>query len=240
MDRFFIDPAAITGDTASITGEDVAHITRVLRLQKGDVINLCDGRALEYIARIQGVGKQAVQVDLLEQYACTTEPAHHITLYQALPKTGKMEVIVQKCVELGVFAIVPVTTERCVVKPDGAFEKRQIRYRRVAYEAAKQSRRGIVPQVMPIAVLDGCDFSVHELILFAYEEERQVSLKQALRGTQARDIALIVGPEGGFSQSEAERIIARGAKAVSLGSRILRTETAGMSMLAMVLYELEG
>lgn len=240
MDRFFIDPAAVTADTAGITGEDVAHITRVLRLQKGDIITLCDGHALEYAARIRSADKQSVQVDLLERHACITEPTHHITLYQALPKTGKMEVIVQKCVELGVFAVVPVTTERCVVKPDREFEKKQIRYQRVAYEAAKQSRRGIVPQVMPLAALDGCDLAGHELILFAYEGERQVSLKQALRGTQARDIALIVGPEGGFSQSEAERITGRGAKAVSLGSRILRTETAGMSMLAMVLYELEG
>ncbi|HWR23057.1 MAG TPA: 16S rRNA (uracil(1498)-N(3))-methyltransferase [Feifaniaceae bacterium] len=240
MERFFVDPGAIRGSFAAITGEDVAHIARVLRLKAGDEIRISDGQGVEYRARLTELGKQSVHAELFEKYAVRTEPAHAVTLYQGLPKAGKMEVIIQKCVELGVTAIVPMVTERCVVKPDLDFEKKRVRYQRVAYEAAKQSGRGIVPEVKPLATLSEFPYARHGLTLHAYEGEHARTLKEALRGNTAKDIAMLIGPEGGFTKEEVERSVACGAQAVTLGSRILRTETAGMAMLAMTLYELEG
>ena len=132
-------------------------------------------------------------------------------------------------------------TARCVVRQERDFEKKRLRYQRVAYEAAKQSGRGIVPRVHPLAALRDCPLEGHELTLFAYEEEKETELKFALRGREPKDVALVIGPEGGFAPEEAEWIKAReNTVSVSLGRRILRTETAGMAMLAMVLYELEG
>lgn len=240
MERFFVYPNAIQGNTAAITGEDVAHMTRVLRLKQGDEIRICDGQGFEYAARLRELSKQSVQVELVEKYPVQSEPQHAVTLYQGLPKAGKMELIIQKCVELGITSIVPMVTERCVVKPDADFEKKRVRYQRVAYEAAKQSGRGIIPQVKPLISLSKVPYSGHGLILHAYEGEHACTLKQALQGSKAQDIAILIGPEGGFTKEEVERSVANGAQAVTLGNRILRTETAGMAMLAMTLYELEG
>ena len=240
MERFFVEPGAIQGNTAIITGEDVAHITRVLRLKEGDEIRVCDGQGTEYTARLTLLQKQEVQAALVEQVAIHTEPAHTVTLYQGLPKTGKMEVIIQKCVELGISAIVPMVTARCVVKPDADFEKKRVRYQRVAYEAAKQSGRGIIPAVRPLITFAQLPYGAHDLVLLGYEEEDVRTLKQALQGDKAQNIAILIGPEGGFAKEEVALSTQNGAKTVTLGSRILRTETAGMAMLAMTLYELEG
>lgn len=241
MEHFFVDPSAIGENTAVITGEDAAHIARVLRMRAGDEIHISDGHNNEYRARLLDVDKQAVKAVLLGKCAETAEPAHSFTLYQALPKAGKMELIIQKCVELGVTRITPMLTERCVVRPDGDFEKKRQRYQRVAYEAAKQSGRAIIPQVTGLITLKDIDYASHGLLLHAYEDERGVTLRQAMReGTAPQDIALVIGPEGGFEPEEAELLARSGAKAVSLGPRILRTETAGMAMLAMLIYELEG
>lgn len=239
MDRFFVSKDAIREDMACITGEDVAHITKVLRLQPGDRICLCDGAGKEYTACIKTTDKQAVTLRLEEARACKTEPPYAATLYQALPKAGKMEWIIQKCVELGVVAVQPVMAARCVANP-ADFEKKRIRYQRVANEAAKQCRRGILPQVQGIRPLLDCDFSGHGLVVLAYEEETDKRLHHVLAGARARDIALIIGPEGGLTKEEAAALQARGAHSVSLGKRILRTETAGMAMLAMLLYAWEG
>ncbi|MDL2258265.1 16S rRNA (uracil(1498)-N(3))-methyltransferase [Eubacteriales bacterium OttesenSCG-928-K08] len=239
MDRFFVPPEAIENDRVCIVGEDAAHITRVLRLGAGDKIVVCDGACNEYTACIESAQKEKVELTLIEHQKSITEPHHKVTLYQALPKSGKMETIIQKCVELGIYAVRPMICERCVVRPDG-FEKKLARYQRVAYEAAKQSRRGIVPQVLPLLKLEDCDFSAHGLTLFAYEQEDKTTLRTVLKSCSATDdIALIIGPEGGFEADEARAIIARGGISVSLGTRILRSETAGMAMLAMTLYELE-
>ncbi len=240
MERFFVDPSAIRGNVAMITGEDVAHITRVLRLKSGDEIRVCDGQGFEYAARLAELNKQSVSAELFEKNPVRTEPVHAVTLYQGLPKAGKMELIIQKCVELGVTAIVPMVTDRCVVKPDADFEKKRVRYQRVAYEAAKQSGRGTVPQVKPLTTLSKIPYARHGLVLHAYEEEHARTLKKALEGNTAEDIAILIGPEGGFTKEEVEQSVANGAKTITLGNRILRTETAGMAMLAMTLYELEG
>ena len=237
MNRFFTED--IAGDTARITGEDVRHIARVLRLRPGDGVVLCDGRVREYTAVIERIGETEVVCRLGPGRPSPAEPAHRVTLFQALPKSGKMETLVQKCVELGVFAVAPVVTARCVALPTKEFEKKRLRYQRVALEAAKQSRRGIVPEVLGVQALSAVDFSGFDTALVAYENERERSLKEALRGGAGGRIALVVGPEGGFEEGEAADLARRGVVAVSLGARILRTETAGMAMLAQVLYELE-
>ncbi len=241
MHRFFIEPHAVCGNEAVLTGEDVQHIAKVLRLRAGDEVTLCDGAKTEYTARIDSVEKERITLRVLETAASKTESAAEITLYQGLPKAGKLETIIQKCVELGIGKVIPFDAERSVVKlSEKDFAKKQSRYQRVAYEAAKQSRRGIIPEVGGLVKLAKEDFSGFDLILLAYEEERGTTLKKALRAKMdAKRIALIVGPEGGFAPEEADMLIQRGAVSVSLGSRILRTETAGMAMLAMTVYELE-
>lgn len=238
MRRFFTDD--IAGQTATITGDDAHHISRVLRMKAGDALSLCDGAGYEYSAVISSILSDAVVCALGERRESSVESPVHITLFQCLPKTGKMELIVQKCTELGVYSIVPVVSARCVVVPNKDFEKKRERYNRVALEAAKQSRRAMVPEVLPLVELKKIDPVAFDLFLIAYEDESGRTLKQALRAANApKSIALLIGPEGGLEEGEVARLIQSGAISVSLGQRILRTETAGMAMLAQTLYEVE-
>ena len=238
MRRFFCDN--IADSTAIISGDDAHHITRVLRMKPGDALSLCDGAGIEYDAVITSASPEAVVCALGANHESTVEPPVRITLFQCLPKTGKMETIVQKCTELGVSAVVPVVSARCVVIPNKDFEKKRERYNRVALEAAKQSRRAVVPQVLPLIELKNVDPRQFDRFLVAYEEEGAHSLKAALQQANSpKTIAILIGPEGGLEESEVERLLQFGATAVSLGKRILRTETAGMAMLAQILYEVE-
>ncbi len=238
MHRFFVD--SIGENTACITGEDVRHIVRVLRLKRGDAITLCDGNGTDYDAVITDFSDDAVDCAIGAGFPSRSEPPCRITLYQCLPKTGKMETIVQKCTELGVDTVVPVVSHRCVVQPTGNFEIKRIRYQRVALEAAKQSRRGRIPQIGQPVKIDALVPTQFDLFLLAYEEEHTETLKAALqRRRAASSVAILIGPEGGFTEEEAQSLAARGAVAVSLGARILRTETAGMAMIAQILYEVE-
>lgn len=240
MHRFFIEKEHIEGNHAKIFGEDVDHIVKVLRLKEGDELRLCDGERREWHARIVSTGKKAVLAELLLSFEMDTEPDCHITLYQGIQKAGKFETVVQKGVELGVSAFVPFDCERAVAKPWNAEDSRHSRYARVAKEAAKQSRRGIVPRVeAPISFDELCERSgTHELTLLLWEEERERSLKDALLAApHAKHVAVIVGPEGGISREEAQALLGCGAVSVSLGGRILRTETAGPAAAAMILYE---
>ena len=239
MRRFFCDN--ITESTATITGDDAHHISRVLRMKPGDALSLCDGAGNEYDAVITGITQDAISCTVGERRASEAESPVKVTLFQCLPKTGKMELIVQKCTELGVFAVVPTLSARCVVVPNKDYDKKRERYNRVALEAAKQSRRGIIPTVLPLIELKKIDVKAFDLFLVAYEDENTVSLKQALRATKSpQSIALLIGPEGGLEESEVAQLVKAGAKSVSLGPRILRTETAGMAMLAQTLYEVEA
>lgn len=239
MRRFFCDN--ITDSTATITGDDAHHISRVLRMKAGDALSLCDGMGFEYDAVIASVSPEAIVCTLCERRASEAESPVRVTLFQCLPKSGKMELIVQKCTELGVFAVVPVFSARCVVQPGKDYDKKRERYNRVALEAAKQSRRAMVPEVNPLVKLEKIDVSQFDLFLIAYEDENALTLKQALRAANApKNIALLIGPEGGLEESEVARLVSAGAVSVSLGKRILRTETAGMAMLAQTLYEVEA
>lgn len=239
MHRFYVED--IARDKAVITGEDARHISRVLRLRLGDVVLACDGAGREWDGKITALSDQRVSLSLSGQRPAKGEPRVSVTLYQCLPKQGKMELIVQKCVELGVTTIVPTTSARCVTRLEGKdVDKRVARYQRVAYEAAKQCGRGVVPRVTPPVPLSATDPAAHGLMLLAYELA-ETPLKGVLSAHKdVFDVGLIIGPEGGLEEREAHALTAAGAVPVSLGGRILRTETAGMAALAMILYELEG
>lgn len=240
MNRFYVEPCQIAGDTAVITGDDVAHISKVLRLKAGDEIALCDGQCHEWTAKITALDKKQAELSLGEKTVLNTEPRCRITIYQGIQKAGKFETVIQKGVELGACAFVPFDCERAVARPWKADDSKQERYERVAYEAAKQCRRGIVPKVeAPIDFKKLCARAAeHELTILFWEEEKVRSLKALLREkTGCTDIAMIIGPEGGISPAEAAALSAAGAQTASLGTRILRTETAGPAATAMILYE---
>ena len=238
MEQFFVDRCN-DGALVCITGEDVRHLTKVLRLKTGDPVSLCDGHGEVCVGTISTVSDGEVLVQPGAWKPSKTEPAHHITLMQCLPKAGKMETIVQKCAELGISSVLPVLSARCVAVPTRDFEKKRQRYARIALEAAKQSKRGTVPTVLPLCKLGDLPLDDFDTVLLAYEDEREVSLRDCLRRGVGQRIGLIVGPEGGFTAEEAALLQSCGAAAVSLGPRILRTETAGPAMLAQVLYEVE-
>lgn len=256
MHRFFVDRAAVGAQTVEITGkEDVGHITRVLRLRPGDRILVSDGEGWEYLCVLEELSKQAVTAKIEDKQKNATEPMHKVTLFQGIPKGSKLDVTVQKCIELGVSEIVPVFMKRSVTADRGNYAKKTDRMRAIAESAAKQCGRGVIPAVgdaMTFAQMEE-SLSRYPLVLFPYENEDGATLKDALKearnngvlpaqGTPAEPvrIALVIGPEGGFADEEAEALKQMPAcRCVSLGKRILRTETAGMAALAMLLYELE-
>ena len=238
MHRFFT--TEIQPNTATVRGDDVKHIAKVLRLKPGDTVQLCDGNGSECEATISEVTSDAVRFSTQPWVRSITEPKTRVVLFQSLPKAGKMETIIQKCVELGADGFVPVQSERCVVVLKPQYEGRIERWQRVSEEAAKQSRRGRIPKVEQPCALDKLSFASFQTVLVAYENEQTVSLKTALQNAKGTDsIALLIGPEGGFSEQEIALLTAKGAVSVSLGPRILRTETAGMAALAQILYEVE-
>ncbi len=243
MPKFFVDRSKITDDKIIIDTGDAAHISRVLRLGKGDIITVCDGRGIDYNARICEADDKKTVCEIISQSKNNTEPEIEVTLFQGLPKASKMEYIIQKTVELGISRIVPCALSRCVVKLDGkkAEEKKTLRWRKIAEAAAKQSGRGIIPEItMPVTL----DEAVSQLkkcdICFApYECEENTRLKDILTAQKApKKVGFIIGPEGGFDKSEIEKLKNAGIPTVTLGRRILRTETAGEAVLAMIMYEI--
>lgn len=260
MSRFFTDPGNIGANTITIDNtDDLHHMMKVLRLKEGDEVDVSDGVQWEYRARIESLSREEAELLILDKQAFASEPSVKVTLFQGIPKQGKMETIIQKCVELGVYEIVPVFMDRTVVVDRGKFGRKIERWNKVSAEAVKQCRRGIVPKVAdPIKTVDmlrdsdnsGTPDMLEEfdLVLLPYENEKGTTIKDVLRqaagGSSGNDgrperIAVIIGPEGGFSDEEAIAIIGAGGKSVSLGRTILRTETAGMAALAMIMYELE-
>lgn len=241
MSKFFIEKSQLKKDCAYLTGQDVNHITRVLRQKPGDELLLCDGEGTDYRARILSFDKESLSAEILAAMPSETEPAVKVTLYQGLPKQGKMEWIIEKCTEMGITAIVPVQMARSVVKLDGAQAAKKLeRWQKTAREAAKQCGRGVIPQIMPPVTLEALTReALPEFLLLPYEEERTTPVKEALRGAAAKSAGIFIGPEGGFTPEEAAHLVSLGAKSVSLGRRILRTETAGLTALALLLYEFD-
>lgn len=235
MPKFFIKPGCIDGNELKIIGEDVSHISKVLRMTAGDNIIVCDGEGIDYDAVITSISKTEVVAEITGKYVCDAEPTVDVTLYQALPKQGKMEYIIQKTTELGINKIVPVYTKRCVVKPSDKTE----RWSKVAESAAKQCGRGIIPEVMStISFTDAIEqMKEYDLALMPYECEEKNGLKKILQSSSYKTVSIFIGPEGGFDLKEVEAAIGAGVKTVTLGKRILRTETAASAVLPIIMYE---
>jgi len=239
--HFFVSPEQIAGERVVINGPDVAHITRVLRLLPGDTITVLDGCGRAHRVRLIATGKKEVEGLILESFDAGGESSLRVTLVQGLARGDRMETIIQKGTELGVAAVVPLICRRSVVQlgPDRAAQRRQ-RWQRVAMEAAKQCRRAVIPRVAEPMDLPTVLSTVPSgaLALMPYEMERRRALKQTLREKPAPEVFVFIGPEGGFEPAEVALAEKHGVIPVSLGPRVLRTETAGPAVLAMVLYEL--
>ena len=293
MSKFFVDPSAVSGAHIYMEDkDDLHHLRKVLRARPGMELDISDGDCWEYRTCLEELTEDCATLKILDKQKFATEPATRVTLYQGVPKASKMETVIQKTVEMGVDTIVPVFMERTVVVEKGNFGKKLDRWQKIAAEAVKQCKRGIIPRVAESYDFDRmlAELSNYDMIICPYENEDGLTIKDFLRGAagapgqdyagaghgsvsasetpgsagdpaashgsvsasettgsagamapgpQARRIALIIGPEGGFSDGEIERLKAAGAATVTLGKTILRTETAGMAALAMIMYELE-
>ena len=237
LPRFFTGP--ITGDRALITGGDASHITKSLRLRLGEAVTLCDGCGFDYEGRILSLG-DPVEVELLGKRPTACEPQAKVTLFQAMPKGDKLEWIIQKSVELGVYQIVPVLTARCISRPSPAgMEKKLARYQKIADEAAKQCGRGILPKVAPLVSLEEAVGMLPEKSLVFYEKGGQRLCRMV--SPDDSEWGIFVGSEGGFSPEEIQFLERWGVCPATLGSRILRCETAplcGLSVLFSLLGEI--
>jgi len=242
LHRFFVPPSQISDGVASITGPDARQIATVLRLRKGDSIAVLDGSGTCYRGEICSVIRELVTAAISETVRLDTEPGVYVALAQGLPKGDKFSLIVQKGTELGISEFVAVAAARSVTRPNASPNK-QARWQRIAKEAAEQCCRARIPMVSQITSFADAvgrigDF---DLALMAWEQEDRVLLSSVLRENRdARKVILFVGPEGGFSPDEAEAARDAGARLVSLGRRILRTETAAIAASAIMLNELEG
>lgn len=247
MYKFFVEENQIKDTKIQITGEDVNHIKNVLRLQKNEEIQVCNTDTLKsYITKIIELNNDNITVEVLEECNETTEPNISLHIFQGLPKQEKMETIIQKATEIGVNDITPVKMERCVVKLDEKTEIKKVeRWQKIAEVAAKQSKRDKIPTIHSCINLKSIyeKLKEYDIVIMAYEEERENSIKQVLkqlpRNGQLK-IAIIIGPEGGIAKEEVNLLSELpNIKVVTLGKRILRTETAPLVLASVIMYEFD-
>lgn len=246
MHKFFTPKELINGDVAKIIGDDVKHIYKVLRISEGEkvVLNNCEG--IEYLAKVTSVDKQEVLLEILEKLDLNNESDIKVYLFQGLPKSQKMDLIVQKGTELGINEFIPIITHRVDVKLKGEFKKLD-RLNRIALEAAKQSKRSIVPRVSePLEFEQMLErMNSLDLIIVPYENANNFGIKTLINqlrkdesAEKIKSVGIFVGPEGGIEEIEIEKLKLKGAHIVTLGKRILRTETAGFVATSLIQYEL--
>lgn len=248
MYQFFVEPHQINIDDKSviIRGGDVNHIKNVLRMKPGEEMTVSNGMdGKEYLCKIQSLDEEQVICELCEVREDSAELPAKVYLFQGLPKGDKMEMIIQKAVELGVYQVIPVATKRCVVKLDDKKAKSKIaRWQGIAEAAAKQSKRGIIPQVGEVMSFKNAlkEAAEMDIRIIPYElAEGMDQTKKIMEALQpGQNIAIFIGPEGGFEESEIQEALALGIQPVTLGKRILRTETAGMTVLSWIMYQLES
>ncbi len=236
MPRFFTE--TIDEKKGSILGDDAKHIAKVLRMKVGERLVACDTKGKDYDCIIEALDDKQVDLSVERVYPSETEPSVVVTLYQAMPKSDKMELIIQKAVELGVSTIVPVQTKRCVSRPDEKSMKKKLeRYNRIALEAAKQCGRGRIPQVLPM--LDYTQalkaMKEDEKAMLFYENSTSSFRKELEQGVNS--VSIMVGAEGGFEEEEVQQALDMGIASLSLGKRILRCETAPLAALSIIMYE---
>lgn len=242
MFQFFVDQKQIRGTDVLIMGKDVNHIKNVLRMRPGEQVRVSDNDGQDFYCQIREIGNEQVILDILSE-AEGTEPPVKITLFQGLPKGDKMETVIQKAVELGVSKIIPVAMRNCVVKLDQKrAQAKQVRWQAIAESAAKQSKRSIIPTVEPLMQFQAAAEYAKKLDvrLLPYENQRGMAhtrevLQKIKKGST---VGIFIGPEGGYSSLEIEQVQEE-MELISLGNRILRTETAGICALSMLIYALE-
>ncbi|ATW25351.1 16S rRNA (uracil(1498)-N(3))-methyltransferase [Candidatus Formimonas warabiya] len=243
MTRFFVPADQIRPPLITILGSDVHHIGKVLRLKPGDTVLIADGTGREYLAELTEITAQKVTARIQDHFLSHHEPPLDVYLLQGLPKGDKLEFIIQKCTEVGVRKIIPIHMERTIVRlPAEKARERRERWQRIAAEAAKQCQRGVVPEIEPVCGLEQVlqELPKETLLVMPWEEEKNTGLKDILKQESGASgpVAVLIGPEGGISPQEAEVACTYGAKKATLGPRILRTETAGLVTLSLILYEL--
>ena len=247
MHHFFVNPEQVEDGLIRITGSDVNHIKNVLRIRQGEEMLVSDGTGRDYLCQAEEIAGQEVTVRILETEEEGRELPSRIWLFQGLPKSDKMEFIIQKAVELGAAGIVPVSTRNTVVRLDQKKEEAKVkRWQAIAESAAKQSKRSLVPRVSGIMTLkeafdyvESQGFSVR-LIPYEHEAGMEGTKTELDAAGPGQDIAVFIGPEGGFDEREIELALSKGVRPISLGRRILRTETAGLALLSVLMMRLEG
>ncbi len=244
MYHFFVPQEQIGPEEIVITGMDVKHIGQVLRMKPGDQVLISNGADKEYRCRLKSLGAERIYAEILAEEKGESELSARLYLFQGLPKGDKMELIIQKAVELGVYQVLPVAAKRSVVRLEGKKEEAKVkRWNGIAQSAAKQSGRRIVPEVTHVLTLEQalvCAKKLH-IRMLPYENARGMRRLQKLIGEvkPGMSIGVLIGPEGGFEETEVESAVQAGFCPVSLGRRILRTETAGITALAVLMYQLE-
>ena len=241
MHRFFVPPESIASDVAAIPQPQARQIARVLRLAPGDEIVVLDDTGVEYEVVLTEVDAKGVFGKVVDQRPTLGEPRRRIVLYQALLKSDRFELVLQKCTELGLSAFAPFVSDRTVVRESA--RGRVDRWRRIVTEAAEQSRRGRIPTILDPVTLQEAVEGPSGIAIMPWEDERDGGLRTTINQALAEDdgapdLAIIVGPEGGFAEDEVGFAREHGVRVVSLGRRILRAETAAITAVSAVLYEL--
>lgn len=248
MPKFFVTNQSIQNNEIVIVGNDVNHIKKVLRKKIGDQLTICNSDiSVDYLCEIIKLEEDTIKCNIVQELATNSESNIKVTILQGLPKADKMELVIQKAVELGVYDITPIKMKRCVVKLTEKDKiKKMQRWQKIAEVAAKQSGRNRIPQVNEITSIQNiCNLcEEYDIVIVAYENEKHNKLKQQLKElktmqTENLKIAVLIGPEGGIDNSEVELLKEYGAKIVTLGNRILRTETVALNILSIIMYEFE-
>ena len=247
MPKFFVKNNQIENNIVKILGEDVKHISNVLRMKLDDEIQVCDtDTSNNYIVKLKDFSKDEIIGEIKEKILSEAESDINITIFQGIPKSDKMELIIQKSVELGADEITPVEMKRSVVKIDEKSKQKKIeRWQKISEVAAKQSGRDIVPKINNIVNIKNiCNLiNKYDIVLLAYENEKNNKLKNELTKLKNKEnlkIGVIIGPEGGLEEQEVEILKEAGAKVITLGNRILRTETVALVVTGIIMYELEN
>lgn len=249
MPRFFVRNEQVKEKTIEILGENIKHIKNVLRKQIGDKLEICNQDTQKsYICEIEKLEDKCILTKIIEELK-KDDNKISVDIYQGLPKADKMELIIQKSVELGVNAIIPVAMKRCVVKIDPKDEIKKItRWQKIAESAAKQSGRSTIPEIKNIINIEKVNQLIkkYDSVIVAYENEKEntikhelLILKEKVKTNNKIKIAIVIGPEGGLEEKDVELLKQNGAKIVTLGNRILRTETVALNVLSVIMYELE-
>lgn len=248
MPKFFVKQENIQSKKILIVGEDVNHIKNVLRKNINDTLEICNTYTGEnFLCEIEEIKQEQILCNIIKNLENTSEPKTYVHIYQGLPKSDKMELIIQKAVELGALEITPTNMSRCIVKLDSKDARKKVeRWQKISEVAAKQSGRDRIPKINNLCTLSEIvnQCQEYDAILLAYENEKENKIKNEIEKLKKMQkdklkIAVIIGPEGGLAEEEVEKAKSKGIKTITLGNRILRTETVALNILSIIMYELE-